>query len=83
LQTERTSEIGEIFSQAANWHNQNRGTYLTFVSVSNLSKQVVSGFNFKGIANVRNAFGADARYNGTIWQKAGGRSTEVTNFTRI
>jgi hypothetical protein len=75
--------IKAIFSQAVNWHNQNRGTHLTFVSVSNPSKQVVSGFNFKGTVSVRDAFGSEAHYNVTVWQKAGGRSTEVTNFARL
>jgi len=71
-----------VFQQAVTSHNATAGTNLVYVGVESATKQVVSGFNFKGVLNVTNN-GAPEKYNVTVWQKAGGQSIEVTEFQKI
>jgi hypothetical protein len=71
-----------VFQQGVASYNASNGTNLQFVSVESATKQVVSGYNFKGIVNVTNN-GTPEKYDITVWQKAGGQSIEVTNFTKV
>jgi hypothetical protein len=71
-----------VFRQAVTSRNSTNNTNLPFVSIQAATKHVVSGFNFKGIINVTNN-GAREQYDVTVWQKAGGRSIDVTNFREI
>jgi hypothetical protein len=56
-------------------YKASNGTNLFFVSIESATKQVVSGFNFKGIINVTN--------NGNPEKYDGGQSINVANFTKI
>jgi hypothetical protein len=71
-----------VFQQGVASYNASNGANLVFVSIESATKQVVSGFNFKGIINVTNN-GTPEKYDITVWQKAGGQSIEVTNFTKL
>jgi hypothetical protein len=71
-----------VFKQGVEAYNAKNSTSLVFVSVENATKQVVSGFNFKGVVNVTDG-GAAAKYQATVWQKAGGQSIELTEFTKL
>jgi hypothetical protein len=71
-----------VFKQGVEQYNAKNSTSLVFVSVESATKQVVSGFNFKGVVNVTDG-GAAAKYQATVWQKAGGQSIEVTEFTKL
>jgi hypothetical protein len=71
-----------VFKQGVEAYNAKNSASLVFVSVESATKQVVSGFNFKGIINVTDG-GAAVKYQVTVWQKAGGQSIEVTEFTKL
>jgi hypothetical protein len=70
------------FQQAVANYNASNGTDLVFVGVESATKQVVAGFNFKGIINVTNG-GTPEKYNVTVWQKPGGQVIEVTDFNKV
>jgi hypothetical protein len=59
-----------VFQQAVASHNAANGTNLAYVNIESATKQVVSGFNFKGVLNVTNN-GVAEKYDVTVWQKAG------------
>jgi anti-anti-sigma regulatory factor len=71
-----------VFKQGIDSYNAKNSTSLVFVSIESATKQVVSGFNFKGVINVTDG-GAAAKYQVTVWEKAGGKSIEVTEFTKL
>jgi hypothetical protein len=71
-----------VFKQGIDSYNAKNSASIVFVSVESATKQVVSGFNFKGVLNVTDG-GAAAKYQVTVWQKAGGQTIEVTEFTKL
>jgi hypothetical protein len=71
-----------VFKQGVDSYNAQNSASLQFVSVESATKQVVAGFNFKGVINVLEG-GAAAKYQVTVWQKPGGQVIEVTEFTKL
>jgi hypothetical protein len=71
-----------VFREAIASYNSRNRTNLQFVNLVSATKQIVSGFKFTGIINMTNN-GAAQQYNVTVWQKAGGRSIEVTRFANM
>ena len=66
----------EVFKQAIAAHNAAENDTLEFVEIVAVTKQVVAGFMFRGVAKCNKA-GAVAEYEVEVWQKPGGKEIEL------
>ena len=66
----------EVFKQAVAAHNAAANDTLEFVEIVSVTKQVVSGFMFRGVAKCTKD-GVAAEYEIDVWQKAGGKEIEL------
>lgn len=69
--------IINAFKQGLQAYNTEHNTALEFVKIESVTKQVVSGFKFQGVVELK-----DGKYNFDIWQKAGGREVVVNSLTK-
>lgn len=70
-----------VFKNAIQKHNAANNDTLEFVKIVEVTKQVVSGFMFRGVVEVKK--GADVlHYNCELWDKPGGQNLEVQKFEK-
>ena len=66
------------FRQGLTTYNAANNTTLELVNVETVTKQVVAGFKFVGVANLN-----DGKYNFDIWAKPGGKEVVVNSLTKL
>lgn len=68
-----------VFKKAIEQHNAANNESLEFVKIVRVTKQVVSGFFFRGIVEVKKG-DSTLQYNCELWDKPGGQNLEVQKF---
>ena len=71
--------IINVYKQAVELHNSQQNDNVEFVKIISVSKQVVSGFMFRGVIEAKKG-DAVGQYEVDVWQKAGGKEIEIQKF---
>ena len=71
--------IINVYKQTIDLHNSKENDNLEFVKIVSVTKQVVSGFMFRGVIEAKKG-NSVGQYEVDVWQKAGGKEIEIQKF---